>query len=432
MHLLRGTFAQRQDRSGSLRRRTQRLNKHNRKMNTYRNRLRAATVVAVLALWPFLARPVGFRLPNQDPEAIARGNAFVATADNPSAIYYNPAGITQIDGQEVRAGVYVVSPGYQYEGPYGDAKASSTPEAVPQLYYVFSPEGLPLSFGLGVYAPYGLSLDWGKNTPLSTIAQRGDLLYATVNPVVAWKITKTLSVGVGPTINYSSARLESAIGLMPGDEFKLNGSGWAYGFNAGIRWEPLPQWAFGINYRSETTVDYHGTSETLPSPPYPPDMSSTSSIKFPQFVVGGISFRPTPLWNIEFDLDWADWGAVKQIPIQGTAFGNTALPLNYRSSFMYELGATRQLCHGYFVSLGYFYSESSSPSKDFNPIIPDTNLHLGGVGFGHKGRRFDWAVAYQFGYNPGRTVTGDQGYPLANGTYRVFNNAVNLAATFKF
>ena len=41
----------------------------------------------------------GFRLPDQDAFATARGEAFVATADNPSAIYYNPAGITQIRGQ---------------------------------------------------------------------------------------------------------------------------------------------------------------------------------------------------------------------------------------------------------------------------------------------------------------------------------------------
>ena len=50
--------------------------------------------LTVLLLLPAVARADGFRLPNQDPEAIARGNAFTATADNPSAIYYNPAGIT--------------------------------------------------------------------------------------------------------------------------------------------------------------------------------------------------------------------------------------------------------------------------------------------------------------------------------------------------
>src|ERR1017187_10422746 len=66
-------------------------------------------LAALLAFGPVAANADGFRLPNQDPDAIARGNAFVATADNPSAIYYNPAGITQLEGQNIRAGMYLVS-----------------------------------------------------------------------------------------------------------------------------------------------------------------------------------------------------------------------------------------------------------------------------------------------------------------------------------
>src|SRR5678816_852969 len=40
-------------------------------------------LAALLALLPQPALGLGSRIPNQDPEAIARGNAFVATADNP-------------------------------------------------------------------------------------------------------------------------------------------------------------------------------------------------------------------------------------------------------------------------------------------------------------------------------------------------------------
>lgn len=388
---------------------------------------------SMVGLWAFSAQGVGYRLPNQDPDAIARGNAFVATADDPSAIYYNPAGISQLEGVNVRAGVYVVSPGYEFEAPNGTkVNAKSDLQPVPQFYATYSPQDFPLSFGLGVYAPYGLSLDWGPNTPFATEAEKGQLTYLTINPVVAWKILPNLSVAIGPTINYSDASFQHPIGLLPGDQLKLTGNGWDYGFNAGIMWQPHEKWVLGINYRYATTVEYHGTAETTPSPPLPASTSSTASIRFPQFVVGGISFRPTKDWNFEFDLDWADWSSVHDIPIQGTAFGNIALPLNYRSSFMYEFGATRQLGRGYFLSAGYFYSENSSPSQDFNPIIPDTILHLGSLGVGHKGKRWDWTVAYHFGYNPGREVTGDQSYPLANGTYRVFNNAFNLAATVKF
>jgi long-chain fatty acid transport protein len=394
---------------------------------------RSAAVLIMLGIFALTARGVGFRLPNQDPEAIARGNAFVATADDPSAIYYNPAGITQLQGQNIRGGIYLLSAGVDYESPNGTkASVNSDFVPVPQVYYVFSPEDFPLSFGLGVYAPYGLSLDWGPNTPFRTEAQKGRLSYLSINPVVAWSILPNLSIGIGPTINYSEASFEQGIGLLPGDSFKVRGSGWAYGFNAGIFWQPHPKWAFGINYRYQTDVEYNGSAETLPSPPFPPSTSANASIHFPQFVVGGVSFRPTTNWNFEFDLDWSDWDSVKQITINGTAFGSVVLPLNYRSSFMYEVGATRQLGKGFFLSAGYFYSENSSPDKDFNPIIPDANLHLGSIGVGYKGKHWDFAVAYQFGYNPGREVTGDQSYPLANGTYHQFNNAINLAATFKF
>jgi long-chain fatty acid transport protein len=380
---------------------------------------------------------VGFRLPNQDPEAIARGNAFVATADDPAAIYYNPAGITQLSGQNISAGLYMVSAGITYDSPTGQhAEANSDFKPVPQLYYAMSLPDLPLSFGLGVYAPYGLSLDWGNNPPFRTLGQEGDLLYLSANPVVALKVHPTLSIAIGPTINYSYAHFKRGIGFMPTDQFEVRGDGLGYGFNAGVLWQPHEKVAFGVNYRYLTTIDYQGYSFTTPSPPYPASTPSTASIRFPQFVVGGVSFRPTPKWNIEFDLDWTDWSDVKQIAFEGTAFGTQVLPLNYRSSFMYEFGVTRQLPKNYWLSVGYIYSENSSPDANFTPIIPDSNLHLGSIGFGHKGKHWDWAAAYHFGYNPGRTVSGNESTsPIgetANGIYHVLNHAFNLSATFKF
>src|SRR5215471_229917 len=341
---------------------------------------RSALSLLVVFAGGLAAQAVGFRLPNQDPDAIARGNAFAATADNPSAIYYNPAGITQLEGQNIRAGIYLVSPGVDYDSPSGaKATVNSDFKPVPQLYYTATLQELPLSFGLGVYAPNGLSLDWGENTPFRTVAQKGDLKYITINPVVAWSIRPALSIAIGPTINYSDASFERGIGLLPDDKFRVTGNGWDYGFNAGIRWQPLDKLAFGVSYRYATTIEYQGTAETTPSPPFPGPTSATSSIKFPQFVVGGISFRPTETWNLEFDLDWTDWDSVKQIPIHGTAFADTVLPLNYRSSFMYEFGVTHLFGKGFFASIGYLYSENSSPDKDFNPIIPDSDLHLGSI-----------------------------------------------------
>lgn len=376
---------------------------------------------------------VGFRLPHQDPEAIARGDAFAATADNPSAIYYNPAGITQLEGDNIRAGIYVISADTEYTSPSGvTAKTDTSLQPVPQLYYVHSFTNVPISVGLGVYAPYGLSLDWGNNAPFNTVAQSGSLWYACFNPVIAWKVHRTLSIAIGPTINYSQATFKQAIPIV-GGQFKFDGDGLDYGFNAGILWQPHPMWSFGVNYRSATTVDYKGTASQTFGPPFPPSTSSSGSINFPQFVIAGISFRPTPEWNLEFDLDWTEWDAVKQITLQNIPLppGSQTVTLDYSSSFIYEFGITRQLGKGYFASVGYIYNENSSPDANFNPLIPDADLHLGSVGFGHHGRQWDWAVAYHFAYGE-RTVSNDTANPSAEGTYKTFNNAFNVAVTFKF
>lgn len=391
----------------------------------------------LLAAALFTFRPadllaVGFRLPNQDPEGIARGNAFAATADNPSAIYYNPAGITQLKGHNFSVGLYLISADTEYKSPTG-AKANTKTDfqPVPQVHYVYTPKESHFTFGLGVYAPYGLGLDWGKNSPFRTIAQEGKLLYACVNPVVAWQVHPTLSLGVGPTINYSQANLKHGIGVAAGDKFEFDGDGVGAGFNAGVRWQPHAKWAFGVNYRSKTTLDYEGDSKTTPSPPLPAKTSTSAEITFPQFVAAGVSFRPTENWNIEVNLDWTDWDTVNETVFKGTGFGDVPFVFNYKSSLMYEFGVTRKLGKGWFVSAGYIYSENSSPDRNFNPIVPDSDLQLGSVGFGRRGTRWNWAVGYHFAYNPGRTVRGSQP-GLADGNYQTLNHAVNISTGLKF
>ena len=47
------------------------------------------------------AAAAGFAILQQGTAAMAEGNAFVAQADDPSAIFYNPAGLTQLQRPEI-------------------------------------------------------------------------------------------------------------------------------------------------------------------------------------------------------------------------------------------------------------------------------------------------------------------------------------------
>lgn len=382
---------------------------------------------------------VGFRLPNQDPDGIARGNAFVATADNPSAIYYNPAGITQMDGYLLRVGLYNISTGIDVTSVGGKkSSADSSFQTVPQIYFVASPEDSPWSYGVGLYAPYGLGIDYGGDTSFSTIAREGALAYVSFNPVVAYEVNECLSVAAGITFNYSDLSISRNI-TNPGDRFDFEADGGAIGYTLGVLWQPHKKWSFGLSYRSQTKVDYDGYSRIegfVPIPALNGKSDTSASLVFPMYIDVGASYRPNEKWNIEVNVDWTDWNSVNQSVLKGAQGGDQIFPFHYDSSFMYELGVTRYFDHGYYLSMGYIYSENSVPDQTLTPLNPDANLHLGSIGIGRKMDDISWAIAYHFAYNGGRKVTNNVSSSFigetANGKYKTLNHAVNLSLTYQF
>ena len=82
-------------------------------------RLRHPVLLLLPLLGPAQVFGLGIRIADQDPFATARGNAFAATADNPSAIYYNPAGITQLHGQNANFSLYTIYLNSHYTSPAG-------------------------------------------------------------------------------------------------------------------------------------------------------------------------------------------------------------------------------------------------------------------------------------------------------------------------
>ncbi len=407
-----------------------------------------AMTMAALFISGGQASADGFRLPFQDPEAVARGNAFVATADNPSAIAYNPAGITQLEGNNASFGLYAISTDDKFEAPSGATAATKQAfVAAPQIFFAKTLTNYPLSIGVGVYVPYGLSIDFG-NPSFRNVAQNGSLLYATVEPVLAWKVTPELSIGGGPTINYSKVQVNQGVFADP-DRLRIVGDDYALGFTAGVRWQPLTNWAFGLNYHSATSMDYKGhstvsgTSASLGPFGFDGSNPASAALHFPQFVCVGVSYRPTEKWNLEVDVDWTDWDSVDTFGVNGNlGKSGTQIPslvLNYHSSFLYEFGATRYLPKGWYVSTGFMYSENSTPDANLNPLIPDSDLYLFNAGFGHHGVHWGWALSYTLALNPSRTVSGSSydrtsSYPntSVDGTYRTLNNAVDVAVSYKF
>jgi len=398
----------------------------------------------------------GFDLPDHDAFAVARGMAVVATADNPSAIYYNPAGISQLKGHHVRGGVYGLYLSTSYDSPAGGSSDNESPwHAIPQFFYTYGPENLPLTFGLGVYSPFGLSMEWPQDTGFRTLATRGSLTYMTVNPVVSWQVLPSLSVGGGISANYSKVDLRQGL-VWPTqgyDEFRFEGDGWDVGYSFGVLWKACEKISLGATFRSTTTVDLEGSTTfgndvalPLPTggeiPAFPgQEVDASARFPFPLKTIVGISYRPTEAWNIEFNADFTDWSRLKAVMVeQATPFPPLLpkdIPLNlyWDSSWYFEWGVTRYLANGWHVSGGYIYNQNSVPDDYYNPLVADLDRHFLSIGTGRKWERLAVDVAYQFGYGPTRTVSGSAASAAgqsADGDYEFISHALMVSLGFQF
>ena len=135
---------------------------------------------------------------------------------------------------------------------------------LPQFFYTYTAKDAPLSFGLGVYAPYGGNMSWPQDTGFRSVAISGSLKYITINPVVAVKLSPALSVGGGAMVNYGNISMYQ--GLRPSaarrtNFFNFTGDGWSVGYNAGILWQPYDKLSFGATFRSSARLNFQGNTD---------------------------------------------------------------------------------------------------------------------------------------------------------------------------
>jgi long-chain fatty acid transport protein len=417
-------------------------------------RLLAIMISRALAL---KASANGFRLPDQDAFATARGEAFVATADNPSAIYYNPAGITQLEGNELRGGLYGIYLDSSFSPPSSAPNHGHTYDnqdnyaVVPRIFYTYTPTNIPLSFGLGFYAPFGGKSSWPQDTGFRAVALGGSLTYVTINPVVAVKLPFNFSIGGGVMVNYADMSLDQGLkdSYKPPatNFFRFTGNGWSVGYNLGIRWQPMDQISIGATFRSSAKVTLDGRTEYEEYPnPLNTHQSAQADFKFPLTAVVGISYRPTPKWNLEFDADYTDWSSFGSNSIHQAATTypvnqDISMQLDWQPSWMYEFGVTRYFDSGWHASAGFVYNENSVPNSYYTPLAADMDRYFFSAGTGYKGKHFNFDIAYQLGYGPTHTVTGSKPSSTviqnttdenADGKYDFISQAVSVSAGWRF
>src|SRR4051812_21057594 len=218
----------------------------------------------------------GYGVYEQSACAMARAGAAVAApCDDGSAIFFNPAAIgIQRDGSRLSGGATLIGPRGDFTGfdgrTNGTMKDSWTP--APTAYYT-RPVGDRLALGVGIFAPFGLTIEWPVDFAGRFVSYKTVLQAAYLQPTVAYKINDRVAIGGGPDFVFSSLELNQRVDLAsqqlaPGitfaqlgvptgtdfANFKISGSDFSLAGHIGVLVKAGDKLSFGARYLSRHTI----------------------------------------------------------------------------------------------------------------------------------------------------------------------------------
>ena len=267
--------------------------------------LRSAVVAAVLA--PSVSFASGYKINEQSAAGMGTAHAGrAAMAEDASVVFYNPAAMTELDRAQFTGGFTYIKAHGDFDGdatnaagaiitgaddadPYNDGGNYLGEAFIPFFYYV-QPINEKLSFGLGIFTPFGTNTDYDEGFVGGGFADETSLVSFEIQPSIAYKINDQFSIGGGIDIVYMDGLLSKYVDSVPysaqlaaaftannipvtagtpladsqyqGYEghYEVSGDDWGYGWNIGAYYKLSEATTLGFTYRSEIKIKLEGDS----------------------------------------------------------------------------------------------------------------------------------------------------------------------------
>ncbi len=380
-------------------------------------RQRLLTVAAALLLAPSLVWGAGFALFEHGARAMGMGGAFTAVADDPSALFWNPAGIAfQVDkGTQIMAGATFIFPTQDFRGenPYpGFGYESSQKSQVffPAHAYMVAPLSENTVFGLSAFTPFGLGTWWPADYAGRFISKRVDIKTYDISPQLAYKIGDSFAVAIGADYMMGSIDLTRNLqnGVNPFTQevadigqvhlFTEGSGNDGWGWHASFLGKLGGGFSVGVLYRSKIKIDYEGKASftqygtgypqydalVTASIPFDHNPRANTSIDFPDFWSVGLAWTCDKL-TISGQWGRMGWSSFQQLPLifpDYPEFSET-LEEGYHDADQYRLGLEYRASDAWAFQLGATYDETPQPRVSMSPLLGDANRtdYTAGVSF---------------------------------------------------
>lgn len=347
-----------------------------------------------------VASAAAFQLWEQNASGLGTAYAgSAAVADNASTIYFNPAGLSQLDGFQLSVGLSAVGPSYEFRnqgssgaglgvGNGGDAGGW---HAIPNLY-ISARLTEDLSAGFGISAPFGMATEYNSNNWLGRVqAIKSEIRTINYNPALAYRLNDKVSLGFG--INYQSLDAEMSSFVPTQGIYRVKGDDTAWGWNAGALFTLSPAMRVGISYRSAVDYRLEGT-RSLGAGALP----ASANLKVPGTTILSVWQQVSDRWEAMGDLSHTRWRSLDQLVVQSAA-GNEPEAFRYKNSWRLAWGAAYKATDALKLKFGIAYDRTPVQDDYRSARVPDNDrlwLSLGGQWNTGRYGKFDLGYAYLY------------------------------------
>ncbi len=386
-----------------------------------------------------------------------------AGIDDASTIFFNPAGLTRLEGNSAVGAGFLIIPTTTFQNQ-GSTSASGDPTLggnggdlgptnfVPNLYGAWSFSDR-VKVGIGVNAPFGLATKYDSDWVGRYEAIDSELITININPTVAAKLTDNFSVGVGLNVQYADVELSNAIDF--GNEIgqsqqadgllEVGGDDWSVGYNVGVLFEPTEKTRIGLAYRSAITHTLQGNADfTVPAAAAPLstttgrfiDTGASAELKLPDSLSFGVYQELSPQWSIVGDVTWTNWSRFDEVRIEfdNPAEQDQVQPENWEDTVRLGLGVNYKPDDVWTLRAGAAYDPSPVDDQFVTAAIPDSDRFWLSFGVGYRpsdNLNLDFVYAHLF-FNDRAISQSDMTAGNLVGTYENRVDIFGAQLTWRF